>query len=459
MSGPKVVRIVTREELEAICRGYLQLVDDAVEELKRCARRHEVLDETLTTGLKQRRAALKQMFARERWSDLQKQAQQDVSFLKSELDRIRAQAVAAAEAARSKRRRTEEAARTLISAFEASGREPPRNLLDVASTALSVDESALAGMQSVLNDALRQLTPTSTQTGLSAAQRELAGRLGAGESGRSLTEWLASQPAGSNERDARLEPLLAELEALDEAEAARPFLARATAISAEPSSSRRALLTDSLVLDVAAHCKARREREATAAKLQELRSELIALGSPAARDLGNRISEALESDRLDGAEALFRGARERLEAERRELAAAARRQAVLGGLAELGYEVRESMATAWSKNGRLVVRKPGSMDYGVELGAPADAAKMQVRLVGSDRPSSARDAHRDRDMETSWCTEFQQLRELLTERGTDVVMERALEPGAKHVKTVTFESSGADEREEIARTPGLRTLR
>lgn len=458
MSGPKVVRIVTREEVEAICRGHLQVVDDAVEELKRCAKRHGALDEALTAGLEQRREVLKQMFTRERWLELQKQAPLEVSFLKSELDRIRAQAVAAAEAARSRRRRTEDAARTLISALEASGREPPQNLLDVASGARTADETTLSGMQSVLNEAYRQLTSTSDRTGPSAAQRELAGRLGAGEIGRSLAEWLASRPGRDNGQNARLEALLAEVEALEDAEAARPFLERAAALSAESSASRRALLTDSLVLDVAAHCRARREREAATVRLRELRGTLATLGSSAARDLSARISAALESGRLESAEALVREASEKLEAEMKELAAGARRRAILSSLAELGYEVRETMATAWAKDGRIVVRKPGTTDYGVELGAPADAAKMQVRLVGSDRPSSARDTRRDRDMETIWCTEFQRLRELLARSGTDAVVERALEAGAQPVKTITFETSGVDER-EFSRIPGFRALR
>ena len=52
------------------------------------------------------------------------------------------------------------------------------------------------------------------------------------------------------------------------------------------------------------------------------------------------------------------------------MAATARRRAVLGGLAKLGYEVRETMATAWANDGRLVLRKPNANDYGIELERP-----------------------------------------------------------------------------------------
>jgi hypothetical protein len=96
-------------------------------------------------------------------------------------------------------------------------------------------------------------------------------------------------------------------------------------------------------------------------------------------------------------------------------------------LAELGYEVRDTMATAWARDGRLVVQKPGATDYGVELGAPADLARLQVRLVGSDRPSVSRSAERDRDMETIRCSDFDRLSHLLGGRGGEMVIEHALD--------------------------------
>ncbi len=43
MSGPKVVRIVTREEIEAICRQHIASAEEAAAELRRCAKRHDAL--------------------------------------------------------------------------------------------------------------------------------------------------------------------------------------------------------------------------------------------------------------------------------------------------------------------------------------------------------------------------------------------------------------------------------
>ena len=113
-----------------------------------------------------------------------------------------------------------------------------------------------------------------------------------------------------------------------------------------------------------------------------------------------------------------------LETERRRAAAAARRRAVLGGLASLGYEIREGMDAAWANDGRIVVRRPGTEDYGVELAAPADVSRLQARLVGSDRPQAPRDAARDRDQETIWCGQFDQLRAIVAGEGGRIEIER-----------------------------------
>jgi hypothetical protein len=94
------------------------------------------------------------------------------------------------------------------------------------------------------------------------------------------------------------------------------------------------------------------------------------------------------------------------------------------------------MATAWAKDGRLIVRKAGETDYGVQLSAPEDLSKLQVQLVGSDQPASPRDKTRDQDREVSWCSDLDRLRSLVASAGGDVSLAHALAPGAHPVKTV-----------------------
>jgi hypothetical protein len=446
MSGPKVVRIVTREEIEAICRRHIANAEEAAAELRRCAKRHDALNDALTADLDGRLSQLRRLFAEDRWMELQKQAPLTVTFLKTETQQIRARAIASAEAARSKGRRIADAARTIISALEASGHEPPRALRDVATRASVANERELPAMEVVLNQNYATLAVRRSSAGASKEQLEFAGRLGADERPQSFPEWLAAQSSNVNKRDSRLDALMAEIETLDDAETVQPFRQRAAAIAAEVSPERRALLTDSLVLDLSERSRRRRADDILMDRLREVQVGLRTLGAPETHAMEAQIATMLRSAKFDGGDDLVARAHAVIDGEMTKLAAAARRRAVLGGLAKLGYEVRETMSTAWAQDGRLVIRKPDATDYGIELGASLDVSRLQVRLVGSERPSAMRDARRDRDMETIWCSEFARLQDVLAASGSEMVIERAVEVGVQPVKTVAFPDADPEVR-------------
>jgi hypothetical protein len=150
MSGPKVVRIVTREEIEAICRQHIASVEEAAAELRRCAKRHDALSDALAADIEGRIRGLRRLFEEDRWMELQKQAPVTVTFLKTETQHVRGRAIAAAEATRSKGRRIADAARTIIFAMEASGHEVPLSLRNVAKGATFADKRELLAMEDVL---------------------------------------------------------------------------------------------------------------------------------------------------------------------------------------------------------------------------------------------------------------------------------------------------------------------
>lgn len=76
-------------------------------------------------------------------------------------------------------------------------------------------------------------------------QKELSKKLSEGEKLQTLADWKMLQEVDVKtiETDRRLDKLLAEIE-VTAGESAQPFLARATLIGQESSSSRRSLLTD-----------------------------------------------------------------------------------------------------------------------------------------------------------------------------------------------------------------------
>src|SRR5438270_793676 len=114
MSGPKVIVIVTREEIEAICRAHIAQVDAAMAHVIAALKKHGMATEDKLAGLGKQRALLMQSFAADRFMEVQKQAPALVEFCAAEIGRIEEKAVKAAEAARNRGRQLADAARGII---------------------------------------------------------------------------------------------------------------------------------------------------------------------------------------------------------------------------------------------------------------------------------------------------------------------------------------------------------
>lgn len=457
MSGPKVVRIVTREEIQTICRGLMRAFDLEATELLQQAKRHGLVNVALEMDLSIRRERLTELFNGDQWLDFQKLAPAMTDYLTAEKKRIRAQALAAAEVARSKRRHLADSARSLVMRLESGGRPVADVLRNIAQKALQADDEQLASMEAIVGRELRQGIEREGSR-LSAEAEALAQRLGAGGKDQTFAEWRAGQPnPKADAASARLDALLAEIETDEDPEVVHGFIARAAEILGETSEQRRALLTDSLFLDAAECAQRRREQEDKLGQLRAIGAALEGLATVAARTLAGRIAKSVQARETSGAEQLIAEGRALCDSETRDLAAIARRRAILSGLASLGYEVREGMTTSWVRDGRIVLRKPGTPDYGVELGAPADAARLQIRLVGSDRPLTPRSPRRDQDQETIWCSQFGELQDLIAKSSGELIIERAQPVGAVAVKTVAMGASEGEVR-DIDRPIGARTV-
>lgn len=293
-------------------------------------------------------------------------------------------------------------------------------------------------VQALIASALDQLRGSATEAAAIPEDRELAQRLSRGMDTVSLAEWQARRQATENPSASRLDRLIAEVQVLGDDAEAENFAERARSIAFETSGGRRNLLTDSLMLDVAALIDARKRAATILADLTRAGAPLATIDSNAARSLLARVEAALAASDATAAQDLMKQAAELVDTHDRREAAAARRRAILTGLATLGYEVRENMATALEAEGRVVVRRPGSSDYGVEIAAPGEAARLAVRLVGAERPASTRSPQRDKDQETIWCGDLDKLQGLLRSQGSEFQIERAKDAGAEPVKTVAM---------------------
>ena len=459
MSGPKVVRVVTKQETMSICRGRIDAFRDAIDQWRGVASRYDVLTVEEEKAVEKRLSAIVKMFEREQFLNVQKQCSVEITLIQADIDRIRDEAIAKAEQERSMRRRLQYSAETLIMTFKSIQKPIPKELSVIASSSLTVSDAELTTMNSTLSRILIEYTTSiADQKNMSPLQKELSKKLAEGERLQTLADWkIQHEDAQSIESDRRLDGLMAELEATEDKMLIKQFLDRVDSIFTEQSISRRSLLTDSLVLDLIDHFNKRKAKEKAIASLREIRSELHRFKSKQAKDLETLITKAINSEDVSSSKLLYDKGTALLKEEVGIMSGEARRVAILEGLSKLGYEVRESMSTAWAENGRIVVRKPHEKDYGIELGAVEDAERVQVQLVSFERPSDASKVSRDRDMETIWCSEFSRLQSLLEKSGTSLRIEKALAAGAKPLKHVR-EPVAAVEHSRRSKDPVLKKI-
>ena len=392
MSGPKVVRIVTREEIIAICENLLRQLDQTIATWTSEGQRMEELPDPEIASTLGRRRELGDLLTRDAFADLQANVPDEIAFLLVDLERRRQRSVEKLVQARQRRRQGRINAATLIKALESRGAIVPSELRALASGEEKPDTEA------VLARALAMLS--SKENGLTEAQQEHAKRLMIEAPG--MEAWKAVTV--ENPRIERIDHQIAELQSLIGAEQAAVFNERLRTIETMSFDAHQHLQLDSMIIDLANTLKETRAQRAFPAEV-----------TPPATE--ERFAES-------------------------------RRKAILNGLAQLGYEVHEGMETAWANDGQIVAKKPSLPGYGVEIGGQARHGRIQVRAVAV---TADRDTRRDKDIETLWCGEFSRLQELLAEQGDNLIIERAMGVGTAPLK-LSLDTGTTKNLESIRRT-------
>src|SRR4029453_16136050 len=104
MRGPKGARLVTREEVEALCRDRIATFEHVATELERFAKRSNLWTKDLEVGIATKRRALLDLFDGHSWVRVQRQAAVEAEFLRRETERMKAAVVAQAADPRSEGR-------------------------------------------------------------------------------------------------------------------------------------------------------------------------------------------------------------------------------------------------------------------------------------------------------------------------------------------------------------------
>lgn len=429
MSGPKVVRVVTREERLVECLAALARLDNAI----RAAAAQDA-DGTATAALRERRETLAALLDGTVLDGVAQRLAAEAAFVRDTVEQRRIAAAEAKAAALRQARQQRANAEILLRELAAKGGGDAT----IADALQRVRSGQCDGSDAerIVREAAAKLVVAAPEPALGDVQREIAKRLRANEALADYVIWQV--PADPRERRLqRIEQRLAQLSVLLGDALADAFAARLRSLESAPDDARGHLLADSLIADLQAAVDQARQTAALVAAAEDL---LAGIESAAATDgaqdiaaqaaalraaIAGQDAERLR-DAVSSAEAAWKACRA-------QQAAQARRAAILTGLATLGYEVHEGMNTALAAQGRVVLKNPALAGFGVEIAGAADAARLQVRAVAFD---PARDSRRDRDAETLWCADFHQLEEMLAQQGSGVVVEKALAIGAAPLKVV-----------------------
>ncbi len=445
MSGPKVVRIVSREELVMRCEGLLARLDATREDWIRVGRRNDVLTDEEIGSVLSRHTAMRELLSANRFAELQRQVPAEMASLHTDLDRRLTAAAAAEAAARAADRRRAQAAMAVLRMLETSGCDIPVDLQEALKRAAAGDEDGRTAIAQGFS-----LLATSATTSLTQRQRELALAHREGDDDLEISTWIAREGRAQVESMlAKVDGYVATLRGLTDNARCAPFEHRAARLAASPEDPTLSAKVDTLVVELARAVDEARTRSDLEWRLKQLATELRQLGT----DPALAVADATLAG-LTGALDALRETEERsaiaLEQFRSEAAASGRRRAVLEGLASLGYEVTEQMETAWVANGRVVLRQTTRPAYGVEIGGGADAARVQFRTVAFREPTAPPDVARDRDAETVWCGDVDALRRRFANGGGEIVIEQALGVGVAPLRAVGRDSD-SERREERAR--------
>jgi hypothetical protein len=431
MSGPKVVRVVTREELVAAGTALLARVDMALAQWKReCCSLATPVDVEV---MEERRKELAAMLAADKFSEFGKAAVDEVDYLEADAGKRRERAVRARAQERLRQASGQELARALLR--DGSNLEPQVRAELEKGAAGQLSVAALDVALSRARQMLFQVTPQAA----TQAQMALAERLGSAEAGSSFESWRAK----AINLDMRLESAfthLGELEALGfDAEAEALGVQIRSAQSLDDDATRDMRL-DTLFLAL----RSSKDVALATAKLlrlvELLSAELFAVSGES--DIVRNLRSANVHLGQEKLQALLTSGRDELTKVQAAAAAVARRKAILDGLQKLGYQVQVGLSTMTADSGRLVVRRPSDSAYGVELVTGANQ-KIQVRSVAFD---AGRNPGSDIAEERRWCGDFSKLQTDLQESGCKVVVERALGVGAAALRVVEGEQGRNGDR-------------
>lgn len=439
MSGPKVVRIVTPQEREIIKDRWLSRLAQAILKIEAYAKENGHLNEEFIKGLTKTLEHYKSLSAND-YQKIQREIPEQINYLHIEHKKLKKKVI-------TKRTSDWELFKTLKSTHNelivllSEKNIAFKNFLQPKVISKEHLKSYQIQIDGLYNKLLKKSSAGLDQ--LSNEQVAIQQRLSKGDSMLSVNAWKSRLPA-TQSRLAKLEKTLEEMYVNDMSQdEIQALIARCAHL--DSSAANYDIQLDSLILDAADFSK----NELALREAREALSDAIHL----IESLGNEFNfiqqwkEKLQSTKLQDILQTAEKANQFYDQISEELIVEARRIAIKTALEKAGYEINDSMETAWVENGRLVVKKATNSLYGVEFMSPQNLSRIQARVVADEGRANERSPSLDKNQEEIWCDDFGAISALLAQDNLEIIIDRMQEPGLVELKEVPL-NSGYDTRKQ-----------
>lgn len=432
MSGPKIVRIVTREEMEKRCQVQINRFEKAITNLKAFAEKQGGLDGKLAADLNARLARFKNMDASE-YAQIENEIPAQIKFLKTSRKNVEEAIEKKAASLRRSYNNLLRIRKQLIDQCATEGVAVPEALSETPSSLFLSDE-ALENFRGLINQVQSHIFSQVEQNKESPSeqQQELSQRLATNQQALSFTQWRETiDSAEESPEIARLNKLLSQIKALEEGDDSfSGFIASVNELFENIDDPYTTMRCDSLILELSEHIE---EFKALAEQREEAEALLLEIEeylSDASNQEYQTLKAELQSCNIDTIASYVERATAFRDLERDRFEGASRRRVMLQGLAELGYKVNENLESAWVEQGSLVVAKNELDTYGIELVGNESLDRCQVRVVGSE----GRNQGDDKAVEETWCKDFAAMRKTASQNGSEISIQKSLLPGQSPLK-------------------------
>jgi len=436
MSGPKVIRIVTREEKEKRCQVQISKLELEVQRFKAFAKKNESLDKKLEAELESRLHRFNAQDADE-YEKLEREIPQQLKILKTSRRKIEEAIEKKAVSSRKLFNNLLKIRKQLMEHCASEDLKLPTSIAKSPS-GLLLSDSDLETFRQQVNQAQAALFPqiATVESALSTEQKELGKRLGLNLRSSSFEHWKGKVDAiEETPQVTRLNKLLSQLKMLEEGgRAFAIFTASANSLLEKIDDPYSAMRCDSLILELSGYIE---KSKVFTERLQTATDLFLEIEVYLSGDLGDESSREYEklknefaSCESENIEVIISRATTLRDEVKNQFEGESRRQVILQGLADLGYSVSETLQTVWVKDGSLVLAKSDKAPYGVELVGNAALDKCQVRVVGAeDRNTGA-----DKAAEETWCEDFASMHKKLSNDGTEISVQKATLAGEVPLK-------------------------